>query len=77
MSQQFVPAVFYRGGTSKGVFFNAKVLPQDRDTVSKMLVAAAVEDRGNELLAHAVLAIGSSAPMYSRQTKGRMPPWRQ
>jgi len=40
MSQQFVPAVFYRGGTSKGVFFNAKVLPQDRDTVSKMLVAA-------------------------------------
>ncbi|WP_038368533.1 PrpF domain-containing protein [Bosea sp. UNC402CLCol] len=40
MSQQFIPAVFYRGGTSKGVFFNAKVLPQDRDTVSKMLVAA-------------------------------------
>jgi 2-methylaconitate cis-trans-isomerase PrpF len=40
MSQQFIPAVFYRGGTSKGVFFNAKVLPQDRDTVSRMLVAA-------------------------------------
>lgn len=40
MSQQFIPAVFYRGGTSKGVFFNAKVLPQDRDTVGKMLVAA-------------------------------------
>lgn len=40
MSQQFIPAVFYRGGTSKGVFFNAKVLPQDRDTVSRMLVTA-------------------------------------
>lgn len=40
MSQQFIPAVFYRGGTSKGVFFDAKVLPQDRDTVSRMLVAA-------------------------------------
>ena len=40
MSQQFIPAAFYRGGTSKGVFFDAKVLPQDRDTVSRMLVAA-------------------------------------
>ena len=40
MSQQFIPAVFYRGGTSKGVFFDAKVLPQDRDAVSRMLVAA-------------------------------------
>jgi len=40
MSQQFIPAVFYRGGTSKGVFFNAKALPQDRDTISRMLVAA-------------------------------------
>jgi len=40
MSQHFIPAVFYRGGTSKGVFFNAKVLPQDRDRLSHMLVAA-------------------------------------
>lgn len=40
MSQHFIPAVFYRGGTSKGVFFNAKVLPQDHETVSAMLVAA-------------------------------------
>ncbi len=40
MSQHFIPAVFYRGGTSKGVFFNAKALPQDRDRVSRMLVAA-------------------------------------
>lgn len=40
MSQDFIPAVFYRGGTSKGVFFNAKVLPKDRDTLSRMFVAA-------------------------------------
>lgn len=40
MSQDFIPAVFYRGGTSKGVFFNAKVLPEDRDTLSRMFVAA-------------------------------------
>lgn len=40
MSQHFIPAVFYRGGTSKGVFFNAKVLPKDRDTLSRMFVAA-------------------------------------
>ncbi|MCR4524107.1 MULTISPECIES: 2-methylaconitate cis-trans isomerase PrpF family protein [Bosea] len=40
MSQHFIPAVFYRGGTSKGVFFNAKVLPEDRDTLSRMFVAA-------------------------------------
>lgn len=40
MSQNFIPAVFYRGGTSKGVFFNAKALPQDRDTLSRMFVAA-------------------------------------
>ncbi|WP_336814715.1 2-methylaconitate cis-trans isomerase PrpF family protein [Bosea sp. MMO-172] len=40
MSQNFIPAVFYRGGTSKGVFFNARALPNDRDTLSRMFVAA-------------------------------------
>jgi 2-methylaconitate cis-trans-isomerase PrpF len=40
MSQSFIPAVFYRGGTSKGVFFNATALPQDRDQASRILVAA-------------------------------------
>lgn len=40
MSQSFIPAVFYRGGTSKGVFFNAKALPRDRDEASRILVAA-------------------------------------
>ena len=30
MDQAFIPAVFMRGGSSKGVFFHAKDLPQDR-----------------------------------------------
>ncbi len=30
MDQAFIPAVFLRGGSSKGVFFQAKDLPQDR-----------------------------------------------
>lgn len=30
MDQAFIPAVFLRGGSSKGVFFHAKDLPQDR-----------------------------------------------
>lgn len=30
MDQAFIPAVFHRGGSSKGVFFHAKDLPADR-----------------------------------------------
>lgn len=30
MDQVFIPAVFHRGGSSKGVFFHAKDLPADR-----------------------------------------------
>lgn len=30
MDQAFIPAVFMRGGSSKGVFFHAKDLPEDR-----------------------------------------------
>ena len=30
MDQAFIPAVFHRGGSSKGVFFHAKDLPSDR-----------------------------------------------
>ncbi len=30
MDQAFIPAVFLRGGSSKGVFFHAKDLPRDR-----------------------------------------------
>lgn len=30
MDQAFIPAVFHRGGSSKGVFFHAKDLPHDR-----------------------------------------------
>jgi 2-methylaconitate isomerase len=39
MSQRFIPAAFYRGGTSKGVFFHARHLPTDRDTISRILLA--------------------------------------
>ncbi len=33
MTQHFLPAVFMRGGSSKGVFFHAKDMPQNRDAV--------------------------------------------
>jgi 2-methylaconitate cis-trans-isomerase PrpF len=39
MSQQFIPAVFYRGGTSKGVFFHARDLPRDRAAIDPILLA--------------------------------------
>ncbi|WP_207541053.1 2-methylaconitate cis-trans isomerase PrpF family protein [Sabulicella rubraurantiaca] len=31
MSQRFIPAVFMRGGSSKGVFFHARDLPESRE----------------------------------------------
>src|SRR5579863_9512682 len=40
MSQTFLPAVFYRGGTSKGVFFHADDLPPDRGECGAILLAA-------------------------------------
>jgi hypothetical protein len=39
MTQAFIPARFYRGGTSKGVFFHARDLPTDREAVSRILLA--------------------------------------
>ncbi|MBA4466627.1 hypothetical protein FHK98_14525, partial [Cylindrospermopsis raciborskii CS-506_A] len=30
MSQRFIPCVFYRGGTSKGMFFHPQDLPAER-----------------------------------------------
>lgn len=39
MTQRFIPAIFYRGGTSKGVFFHARHLPTDRDITSRILLA--------------------------------------
>jgi 2-methylaconitate cis-trans-isomerase PrpF len=39
MSQHFIPAVFYRGGTSKGVFFHARDLPEDRAACDRILLA--------------------------------------
>ena len=40
MTQQFVPCIFYRGGTSKGMFFHPHHLPQDRAEIDKILLAA-------------------------------------
>lgn len=40
MSQHFVPCIFYRGGTSKGMFFHPRNLPQDRAEIDRILLAA-------------------------------------
>jgi len=39
MTQRFLPAVFMRGGSSKGVFFHARDLPADRAEVDRILLA--------------------------------------
>ncbi len=39
MTQRFVPAVFMRGGSSKGVFFHARDLPTDRTAIDPMFLA--------------------------------------
>lgn len=38
-NQRFIPAVFYRGGSSKGVFFHARDLPADRAQIEPILLA--------------------------------------
>lgn len=40
MSQRFVRCAFYRGGTSKGLFFHARDLPADRAGIDRLLLAA-------------------------------------
>ena len=40
MGQTFIPAVFYRGGTSKGVFFHTRDLPAEREACDPILLAA-------------------------------------
>ncbi|MET3923913.1 PrpF domain-containing protein [Devosia sp. 2618] len=39
MSQTWIPAYFYRGGSSKGVFFKASDLPSDRDAIERILLS--------------------------------------
>lgn len=39
MSQGWIPASFWRGGTSKGVFFHAKDLPRDRAALDAIFLA--------------------------------------
>ncbi|MCB4820931.1 2-methylaconitate cis-trans isomerase PrpF family protein [Roseicella aerolata] len=38
MTQGFIPAVFMRGGSSKGVFFHAKDLPAERAAIDPILL---------------------------------------
>ncbi|MEN0076788.1 MAG: PrpF domain-containing protein [Paracraurococcus sp.] len=38
MTQRFLPAVFMRGGSSKGVFFQARDLPADRAAIDPILL---------------------------------------
>ncbi len=39
MSQRAIPAVFMRGGSSKGVFFHARDLPSDRSVLDPILLS--------------------------------------
>ncbi len=40
MTQRAIPAVFIRGGTSKGLFFHQSNLPEDRDAWDGVFLAA-------------------------------------
>lgn len=40
MTQTFIPAVFYRGGSSKGLFFHARHCPTDHAVLERMLLSA-------------------------------------
>ncbi len=40
MTQTGIPFVFMRGGTSKGPYFNRADLPEDRETLAEVLIAA-------------------------------------
>ncbi|WP_293856880.1 2-methylaconitate cis-trans isomerase PrpF family protein [uncultured Alsobacter sp.] len=40
MTQRFIPCVFYRGGTSKGMFFHPHDLPAERSAIDRILLAA-------------------------------------
>ena len=39
MTQKFIPAVFMRGGSSKGVFFHARALPEERAAIDPILLS--------------------------------------
>ena len=39
MTQTAIPYIFMRGGTSKGPYFNAKDLPQDRETLAEVVIS--------------------------------------
>ena len=51
MTQRFIPAAFIRGGSSKGVFFHAKDLPNSRAEIDPILLAVlgSPDDYGRQL----------------------------
>ena len=51
MSQIEIPAAFYRGGTSKGVFFHRKDLPEEHERQNKIFlqVIGAPDPYGRQL----------------------------
>ena len=55
--QRAIPFMHMRGGTSKGPVFNKKDLPEDRDTLANVLLAAT----SSQCLAACVLAPGTVA----------------
>lgn len=40
MTQHFIKAAFYRGGTSKGIFFHASDLPPERPEIERIILGA-------------------------------------
>ena len=65
MGQQWIPAVFMRGGTSKGLFFHARDLPAEKDPAEKS--PAENDPTANDAVF--LSAMGSPDP-YGRQLDG-------
>ena len=42
MTQTGIPYFFMRGGSSRGPYFNRQDLPEDRDHLAEVLIAALV-----------------------------------
>ena len=69
MTQTGIPYVFMRGGTSRGPYFNRKDLPEDRETLAEVLLAASLRAAAPGLRAR-LMALLPDFP-----GKDRLPPW--
>lgn len=72
MAQLWIPSIFYRGGSSKGVFFDRAKLPADRDAIAPILlqVLGSPDAYGRQLngMGGGVSSL-SKAVMLSRSTR--------